>query len=95
MPVARPSTPHSTGSSPPVERRYDADPPAGLDVTIASFLISVIVEGSRLIFVYREDGYGDGLPLVASSQQVVGTRGYESSRMPAGPRGYTKPEPST
>jgi hypothetical protein len=51
------------------------------DFTIASFLVSVIAEGNHLIFVYRGEGYGDGLPLVAYSQRVVGMRGYESSRI--------------
>jgi Protein-L-isoaspartate(D-aspartate) O-methyltransferase (PCMT) len=38
------------------ERQYDADLPAGIDFTVASFLASLIAEGSHLVFVHRKDG---------------------------------------
>ena len=38
------------------ERQYDADLPAIIDFTIASFLASLVAEGSHLVFVHHEDG---------------------------------------
>jgi hypothetical protein len=37
-------------------QQQDADLPASIDFTLASFLASLIAEGSYLMFVHREDG---------------------------------------
>lgn len=60
---------HTAGEPPPptsgevfdvtggaAQRQHDADVPASLDFTIASFLASLIAERSHLMFVHREDG---------------------------------------